>query len=164
MNRRTIVCAIAVLVAAGAMAHSAHAAVRGKNFVITNNSGAARSDLHLEVTWTGGTATLRVIRNAPGCPDPVVSNPGTPFDINWGSACVGAGESITVQVIGDFVQASEIASGYWTPGTPGQFPLSTGDVTAVPVPGLPTWGIGALTLLLLAAGAAFLRRREPATA
>ncbi len=58
MRGNPIVVVIVSLFALGLAVENAQAVVQ--TFKITNNSGAARSDLHLEFTGTGGTATLAV--------------------------------------------------------------------------------------------------------
>ena len=64
------------VLALGLQVTNAHAVDR--TFRITNNSGAARSDLHLEFNGTGGISTLAVAVNGPECAAPRVSNPGRP--------------------------------------------------------------------------------------
>jgi len=112
----------------------------------------------MEFTGTGGTATLAVTVNAPGCPAPSVTNPGTPWTIDWGTACVDNGESITVRITSDFGGVA-FSSGQWTPGN---VPLNPGDVQFVAPSGAPsftTWGMVASVLLLIAAGSVWLPRR-----
>jgi hypothetical protein len=125
-------------------------------FAITNNSGASRSDLHLEFTGTGGTATLTVIGNPAGCGAPIVTNPGTPWDITWSGACVDVGEVVTVRIDSDFSVAFD--SGYWTPGN---VALAGGDVAEQnPVPACSPWAVGVLVLTVLAAALLLIFRRR----
>ena len=136
----------------GLQVTNAHAVDRA--FRITNNSGGARSDLHLEFTGTGGTSTLAVVVNGPGCAAPTLSNPGTPWDITWAAACVDPGASITVTISSPLPDVA-FSSGHWTPGN---VALAAGDVQLVTVPGLPWWGMVLLALLLLTAGIISLRK------
>jgi hypothetical protein len=96
-------------------------------FDITNNSGAARSDLHLEFPGTGQTARLTVIVNAAGCAAmPVVTNPGTPWDITWPNPpCVAVGDTIRVSINSEGAVA--FSDGNWTPPG-GNVALVAGDV------------------------------------
>ena len=127
-------------------------------FSITNNSGAARSDLHLIFTGTGGAAVL-AIQQQPGlCGPAVVTNPGSPWDITWPAACVGVGQSVVVTIT-SAAGGVAFSSGTWSPGG---VALAGGDVTVVAVPGASPWMLGLIVLLLGAAGAAVLafRRRR----
>ncbi len=127
-------------------------------FTITNNSGASRSDLHLVFAGTGGTATLTVIGNPDGCGAPIVSNPGSPWDITWSFACVDVGEKVTVRI--DSTDPVTFSSGYWTPDN---VVVDAGDVAEQnPVPAFSPWGIGVLVLAALAAAVLLLVRRRRA--
>ena len=142
--------------AVGLIPLNAHATAT-QAFWITNNSGSARSDLHLEFAGTGGTATLEVILNASGCGVPVVSNPGTPWDITWPSACVAPGAKIKVRITSPSGGVTFV-SGRWTPG---DISLSSGDVQQTQDgPGLSPWGLLILTVFLLGAGAFAVTRRR----
>ena len=98
------------------------------SFRITNNSGAPRSDLHLDFSGTGGTAVLAVAVNAPGCAAPTVNPQGTPWDIVWLTACVDAGENITITITTNYPGQVSFSTGHWTPD---DVPLAAGDVVAV---------------------------------
>jgi len=129
-----------------------------QRFKITNNSIAARSDLHLVFTGTGGTATLTVDSQPPVCGPPVVTNPGSPWDITWPSACIGVGGIVTVTIT-TAAGGAVFSSGTWSPGS---VPLAAGDVTAVAVPGVSPWALGLLGLLIAASGAVALGVRRKA--
>lgn len=133
-------------------------AVVVQKFGIKNNSGAARSDLHLLFTGTGGAATLAVTNNPAGCGLPVVSNPGSPWDITWPNACVQPGDVVEISIT-SAAGGIAFSSGTWTPGG---VALAGGDVTAVTVPGASPWTIGLILLVLGVAGAVVLvyRRRR----
>lgn len=119
----------------------------------------ASSGLHLVFSGTGGAATLAVVGNGPGCSIPVVSNPGSPWDITWSSECVDPGESITVTISSSSDPPLAFVSGYWTPGN---IPLNPGDVVEVnPVPSLTWWGAIGLLLALAGLGSALVLRRLP---
>lgn len=127
-------------------------------FDVTNNSGAERSDLHLDFTGTGGTATLVLVENSDSCGIPTVSNPGTPWDITWPDTCLDDKQRITIKIYSD--NPVTFSSGYWTPGN---VALSPADVVATTrVPALTDWGIAALVVAVLAAGALLLLRRRRA--
>ena len=133
-------------------------------FDITNNSGAARSVLHLNFAGTGGTATLEVRLNANGCLAPTVSNPGSPWDITWSSACVDNLEKIQISI--NSGSSVTFTSGSWDPAG-ANVALAPGDVVFNPicVPTLSGWGVGVMVLLVLSAATIVLiRRRAPATA
>lgn len=63
-----------------------------------NDAGVAASDLHIHFSWAFSFASL--IENPDGCPEPDISqDPGYldrwDLDIDWGTACVDEGESIS---------------------------------------------------------------------
>jgi len=131
-------------------------AVVVQKFGIKNNSGAARSDLHLIFTGTGGAATLAVTNNPAGCGAPVITNPGSPWDITWSNACVQVGDVVEISIT-SAAGGVAFSSGTWSPGGVN---LPAGDVTAVTVPGASPWTIGMVVLLLAVAGAAALAFRK----
>ena len=136
-----------------------------RRFNVTNNSGAARSDVHLVFTGSlGDTATaLLAIQDQPGLCGPAiiqrVTGGGLTWDITWPSLCVQSGQVVVITVT-TATTGVTYSSGTWTPGN---VALSGGDVVLVTVPGLAPWSLGLLVLLIAAAGASALavrRRRE----
>lgn len=163
MKRRSVVVLCAFVLPIFGIGANAFGSEK-KCFDITNNSGAARSDLHLEFGGTGGNAILTVTLNAPGCPGfppSTVTNPGTPWDINWGVACVDPGEKIQISITSDFPVI--FGSGNWTPPG-GNVALNPGDVVVaqICVPTLSEWGVVAMALLVVTAATVVLIRRRSA--
>jgi hypothetical protein len=64
----------------------------------TNNTGQSVSDLHARFNFPVNLECI--VQNAPGCPLPSRSTVNVPrpgFNLDWGTACVDPGESVTVQ-------------------------------------------------------------------
>ncbi len=83
-----------------------------RRWTITNRSGAARSDLHLDFANSGGSTKLAGLRQPPACGAPTATNPGTPWDITWPNACIATSASVTLR----FDKPITFTSGHWTPG------------------------------------------------
>jgi hypothetical protein len=83
---------------------------------VTNNTGAAASDLHVSFSGTGGdiAVTPGSVLAPAACPSPALGI-GAPNEvvINWGVVCVPAGSSATFQVQTPNGPLSFL-SGFWT--------------------------------------------------
>ena len=134
-------------------------------YSITNNSGAARSDLHFSIVGTGQMASLAVVESPPGCPAPTVTQLGSSgWTIDWGVACVDPGEVVKVTVFTYWGPAGNVfSSATWTPGN---IPIPSGDVSVVPppVPGASTAVLVLLVWSLAVAGVWMMRRRAAMSA
>src|SRR5207247_9822206 len=68
----------------------------------TNGTGQTASDMHAR--YDSAVYPDCIVSNAPGCPIPSATmHNGTPparpgFDLDWGTACVDPGESVTVRI------------------------------------------------------------------
>jgi len=64
-----------------------------------NDTGEAASGLHARYSWP---FSARLVENAPGCPQPSLSPPGSNdgnfFELDWGVPCVDSGESVEVEI------------------------------------------------------------------
>jgi len=89
--------------------------VTGDVYKITNNSGVARSDLHLEFSILE-TVNLTIEVNATGCAAPTITNlGGGKWDIVWPGTCFDPGEFIIIK-ISVTTTTTVFVSAYWTPG------------------------------------------------
>ena len=135
-----------------------------KNYRVVNNSGAARSDLHLTMGGTGGDlvpGSITVLVNPPNCGNPTITiTGGNIVNLDWGVACVAIGDPVIVRVKTGNGPLS-LVSGEWTPGP---VALGGGDSAEVQVPTVSQWGLIVMTLALLVAATVIFARRRPATA
>jgi hypothetical protein len=78
-----------------------------------NQLAQSASDLHSRYNGPVGACLLQ---NAPGCPAPVITHVSGGFDVDWGTACVDNGESVTVRVTSE-PPSSRICSDWTLSGT-----------------------------------------------
>ncbi len=126
----------------------------------TNNSGAARTDLHVLFSGTGGTiANQAVISNdGPGAVTGIAVVGGNEIQIDWGAPGLGVGNTVKFTFTTTNAPVT-VASATWTPG---DVPAGEGDVIIVEkVPSLTEWGLLVLVALLVASGVyVAIRRRQ----
>jgi hypothetical protein len=81
---------------------------------VTNGTGMAADDFHVNFTGTGGTvANTRVAANAPGAGPSTISGSGNAVEITWGAGGLPAGGTFTFEFSTDFREIA-LNAGEWT--------------------------------------------------
>lgn len=87
-----------------------------KDFTFTNSTGQAASDFHAIFAGTGGSLETAVVTAPAGCGEPKIPSNGkvgNRSEIEWPSACIPAGSTITIRVCTQNGPLA-FAGGHWT--------------------------------------------------
>jgi hypothetical protein len=115
-------------------------------FTVTNFTGVAASDLHITFAGAGGAVSvdsLAVI--APGCPPPAVTPSPDDVTIDWGSACVPPGASVSFLAYTPNGPLS-ITDGFWTTDDAPSGPVGPTEDREAPAPD-PAMPFGAIKII-----------------